>query len=154
MDQIEKLLNCAEYILFTGEYNISERGSSIQKSTGSFVPASINLCELKNSYNIIANEYFNGSSNLINSPEFISETYNLVSYQPDPLYSSGFGKKYGLLVWTGTYPNAKTPNENTLPSVHSFDVTTQSGIYSDVKKVIIDFRDPIRKMYFIGNLFY
>ena len=155
MNSIENLLSCTECVLFTGIYNVNDFGSSIPNSTGVFVPAKINLCELKNDYNIIGNDYYSGTSALLGSPEFITEVYNLASYPQDPSTQTGFGIRDGLLVWTGTYPNPTLPNGITAASIQSFDISAKSGVYSNVKKVIIDFRDPvIRTMYFIGNLLF
>lgn len=145
--EILKRLDCGEKVLFTGIYDLNEFGDVITPgSNGQFVPAKINLPELDDSYSTIGIDYYNGFTALLGSPEFITEVYNLATY------TSNLEKREGLLVWTGTYPNITSGPGITIASIQPFEIETKSGIYTEVIKVIIDFRQPtIRTLYFIGN---
>lgn len=83
---------------------------------------------------------------LLGSSPYIDENYSLVSY---PIGDNKL-PKIGSLVWSGTYREELTPDGKTISSVQEFPVTGASGIYSEVSKVIIDFNNIVRVVYFIG----
>ncbi len=82
---------------------------------------------------------------LIGSPTYIDETFSLVTYSNEPN-----SVKIGTVIWSGTYKE-NIVDGITAPSIQEFDVIGSSGIYSDVTKVIIDYNNLVRIVYFIGK---
>ncbi len=85
------------------------------------------------------------NNGLIGSPTYIDETFSLVTYSDNPN-----SVKLGNLIWSGTYRENITDGI-TAPSVQEFNVIGSSGIYSEVTKVIIDYNNLIRVLYFVGK---
>lgn len=83
-------------------------------------------------------------SPLIGGNTFIDETFSMVSYPKENELP-----KLGNLIFSGTY-REKIIDNITAPSIQEFPVTGSSGIYSEVSRVIIDFNNPTRVLYFIG----
>lgn len=75
---------------------------------------------------------------------FIDETFSMVSYPKDNQSS-----KLGNLIWSGTY-REKIIDGVTAPSIQDFPVTGSTGIYSGINRVILDYNNPTRILYFIG----
>ncbi len=83
-------------------------------------------------------------SALLGSPNYADETYSMVTYpENDKL------PKLGTLIWSGTYREVLVQGF-TAPSVQEFPVTASSGIYSGINRVIIDFNNDTRVVYFIA----
>ena len=83
----------------------------------------------------IYNVYSLGTS-LSNTTEFVSKQYNV----------NTLGK--GQISWTANYPSG---SGNTAGGVQDFMVTGKSGIYNNVTRVVIDFNNDNRIVYFICN---
>lgn len=83
-------------------------------------------------------------SPLIGGSTFIDETFSMVSYPKDNQLP-----KLGNLIWSGTY-REKIIDNITAPSIQDFPVTGSSGIYSKISRVIVDYNNPTRVLYFIG----
>lgn len=79
-------------------------------------------------------------------PRYSDETYSMVSY-PD---SKEELPKLGSIIWSGTRRINISDSGITPPSVQEYAVTGTSGIYSNINKVIIDYNNVVRIIYFIG----
>ncbi len=95
--------------------------------------------------NFISNNFVETKSNLSSTQIFSDETYSMVSY-PD---LNNKLPKIGSIIWSGLY-DIPIVGGATLPTVQEFMITSSSGIYQMVNKVIIDFINVIRVLYFIG----
>lgn len=82
---------------------------------------------------------------LIGGPTYADETYSLVTYPENNLLS-----KLGSIIFSGTYRESLSESGFTAPSVQEFPVTAASGIYSGVNRVIIDYNNIIRVIFFVG----
>jgi len=86
--------------------------------------------------------YVNDKTN--NNLQLLYETYTFSSYK------NNFSKKIGQITWNAFYPdNGK--NGNTVSKFEQFTILGNSGIYNKVTKIIIDFSNDLRKIYFIGK---
>ena len=83
----------------------------------------------------IHNEYSIGTSES-NTTSFISEKYT----------ANTLGK--GQISWGSNYPSN---SGNTAGGVQNFMVLGKAGIYQNVTRVVIDFTNNMRVVYFIGN---
>lgn len=71
--------------------------------------------------------------------ELLFETYTISSYDKK-------NKLIGQIQFTGFYPNK---GFFTSPSTRRFDITSSSGIYKCINKVIINFQNVVRIVTFI-----
>ena len=85
------------------------------------------------------------NSGLLGSPVYADETYSLVSYPENTTIH-----KLGSIIFSGTYLEQVSDEDFTPPSVQEFPVTAASGIYSGVSRVIVDYNNIVRVIYFIG----
>lgn len=93
----------------------------------------------------ISNQFIANQTNLLGGPVYADESYSMVSYP-----NNNGPVKLGSIIWSGTYKERIANDGTTAPSVQEFIVTGTSGIYSDVTRVIIDFNNIVRVLYFIG----
>jgi hypothetical protein len=130
-------LETNEKILFTGLYDTKLRNVQNNIST---LPCEISIN--KHGYNIRSSQwnYVNDKANPNN--KFLLETYTLSSFDKK-------NNKIGQINWSGFYPDATSQGGITTNGIQNFVVLGSDGIYKKVKKVIIDFSDTIRKLYFI-----
>ncbi len=89
--------------------------------------------------------YVVSKTGLIGGPTYADETYSLVSYPEDNKLP-----KLGSIIWSGTYRESLSESGFTAPSVQEFPVTGASGIYSGVNRVIVDYNNIVRVVYFVG----
>jgi hypothetical protein len=94
----------------------------------------------------ISNNYTITGTGLLGSDPYADETYSMVSYP----YGNKEVNKLGSLIWTGTYREILTETGETAPSIQEFVVSGSSGVYSNVTRVIMDFNNIVRILYFIG----
>lgn len=92
----------------------------------------------------ISVNFTNSQSPFVGGPNYVDETFSMVTYP-----NSVDNIKLGSLVWSGTY-RGKIVDGQTLPSIQQFSVIGSSGIYSGINRVIYDFTNPTRVIYFIG----
>lgn len=85
------------------------------------------------------------NSGLLGSPNYADETYSMVTYPENKNLP-----KLGAVIWSGTYREILLGDVITAPSIQEFPVTGSLGIYSDVNRVIIDYNNDVRVIYFIG----
>ncbi len=135
-----------EEIKFIGSYDVN---SAFIQLTPNYPSGNFGL--VTNIAGVCANTFLSGNflitkTSLFGSPTFADETYSLVSYPKE----SNDLPKIGSLIWSGVYREKITLEGTTAPSVQAFVVTGADGIYSDVSRVIIDFNNVVRVLYFIG----
>ena len=93
----------------------------------------------------ISDNFVATKSALLGSPSYVNETYSMVSYPKDNNVV-----KLGSLIWSGTYIDTINSDGDSGASVQDFVVLGASGLYSNVNRVIIDFNNDVRVIYFIG----
>jgi hypothetical protein len=132
-------------VFFVGSYNVADR--NIQNN-GITSTLPMNISVNSNGYNLRVVQSF--KINDLNIPEvnFLDENYSVTSY--DTLSFVVPNKIIGQINFCGLYEN-NSKDTITNNSIQIFNVNSSSGIYSNITNVIIDFSNPIRIAYFIGN---
>jgi hypothetical protein len=134
-DSVKDLMSCSDKLLFTGTYDVNSF------NYGDLDTTTVNLSVLPNSTNIL-NTPFNLFQALPNNPQkLITEYYNITSWSQD------LQKQFGFISFVNTYPTEKNV-KITIQPVLQFGVAAKFGIFRSVDKVIIDYTNPIRVMYF------
>jgi hypothetical protein len=141
---IEYLSEC-DKILFEGEYNLDDL--TYNNETLVTIPYEISINKCGSNIGVTESIYVKDKTQ--NNLQLLYETYTLSSYKKE--YSqSVYDNKIGEITWNGFYPNSGTNTDTTSP-FQQFVVLGGSGIYTKVKKIVIDFRNSIRKIYFVGK---
>ena len=136
---INSMLGKKEQVLFVGEYNITTK---LVKGNIGTLPYKISIDKKATGICTFDFSYVN----TIKTPnvKYANETYYTSSYNT-------LGKKIGQIVWTGLYIDSPTQAGVTTGGIFTFIVIGKDGIYKKVKRVIMDFTNQIRKIYFIGK---
>jgi len=134
-----------ERVLFEGSYNLNDITYNSQTLVTIPYEISINKC----GSNIGVTESIYVKDKTKNNLQLLYETYTISSYKKD-VTQSGNNDKVGEITWNGFYPNSSTNTDTTSP-FQAFVVLGTNGIYKKVTKVVIDFRNTIRKVYFVGK---
>jgi len=137
---IKRLLSKCEHVSFKGTYDVATRNSENDGRT-STTPAYVSKNKKGFNLRIVRSDYVTEKGK---TDKYLNETYTLTSYDEDRKC------KKGEIVWEGTYPDIGSSGISS-SSVQRFNVLGGSGIYKDVCAVIIDFSNPIRKIYFIKH---
>ncbi len=141
---VQNLLGC-DCILFTGTYDKTSIRLTPTSTDDNYAATGVFNTSLCNSgYGSWSATGIANSSALLGSPIFTTENYYFASYD------DSLSTKYGEVNFEATYPS-NTVGGITPSTVQSFDVSSKSGIYSNVKRVIIDFNNDVRVLYFIGK---
>ncbi len=123
---IYKFINTREYIIFEAFLD-----------SNNFVDSKVNI--------YFSNKYFKSTLTLVKDQSDKNKyTYTIESYAP-------VLKQYlGMIEFSGEYKDI-----NPCVNVQEFTVTKSSGMFDKLDKVIIDYRDNVNKLYFVGsrNLF-
>ncbi len=150
--QIENLLKKNDKILSVVNYDVANFTPDVVMATDpsgntmaayGYVPATfIGEHCIGPTFNYIYNMYQIGN---IPNLDSITERYILTTYDQNQT------KMLGEVEWIANYITATSTGGVTDVTVQEFMVTANQGLYSQVTKVIIDFTDPVRKVYLIGN---
>lgn len=132
-------LDASETVLFNGTYNINEQ--IINGVTFTIFPI---IESNPNGYNAFVGNYYNTKDKLNSSNNWLLENNNISSYLSD------HETKIGQIQFTGLDINESNNNVASV-EFRVFDVNSSSGIYGNVTKVIIDNRNIIRIISFIGK---
>ncbi len=138
---IDNILTKCEKVLFTGSYNTKnnirkEDETTITKTLAMFI--SVN----PEGYNPRLDVQYNLTDNLLPPNQLASETFSITSY------SKSLTEKIGFIKFSTLYLEKILIDQK----YGSFDVLTKSGIYNDVKRVIIFIKEEgEREVYFIGK---
>ena len=136
MCSCSKHARCSK-VLFTGTYDITSATSTINTLAAPF--------NLKHhNTDSIMNDFFYYTS-LKNEPtnKYLNDNFTFSS-------SDKCGKNIGEIRCSALYQDTGTGGIS-VPQVITNCVLGGSGIYKNVTSVIIDFRNPIRKVYFLGK---
>ena len=135
-----------EEVKYIATYNISDRSGNPDNnniSGASGIPTEVaGVC----GFGFIQNTYVYNTTGLIGGPRYIFENYALSSVGP-----STEGSPYlGETVWQASYPDTGSVGITSIP-VFCFGVSSGTGIYQGLTKVVIDFTNVNRVLYLIGN---
>jgi hypothetical protein len=140
------LIEPGQQILFIGFYDVADR--NIQNN-GLTSTLSMNICTNPSGYNLRVVIAYKVNDIKIPEVNFLQETYAITSWDSVPVISTG--KIIGEINFTGLYDNGNSSGTITAKSAQKFNVNSSNGIYEDASNVIIDFTNPVRVVYFIGN---
>jgi len=137
-DNIKPFVSNCDKLLFTGTYNVNDA------NYGDGDTVDVNISCLQGDFSVmnVPSVSFNSIPQDPSSVLFLTEVYNLTTWSPNLINQIGF------ISWTNSYPNPGTSNNVTSIPIVSFAVSAKSGFYSKVDKVIIDYTNQIRVMYF------
>lgn len=135
MASYKDVLEKCEKVLFIGTYDVNNNNVQNDGIT-STLPA--NITKGHDTLTVYA---YNVNTIVEPNIPWLNETYTVSSYNSD------FTKKYGQLTWVGFYPNNGDVTDG---GIKVFPAYAGIGKYSKIIKVIIDFSQDIRKMYFVG----
>ena len=136
-ERVRKLMSCSDKLLFTGTYDRTTFYNNNDDTT------LVNLSVLPNSVNIL-NIPFAIFPTFPNSSEIlITETYNITSWNRD------LNQQYGYISFTNTYPTDTDSDGFTKQIVLQLAVAAKFGNFRSVDKVIIDYTNPVRVIYFL-----
>ncbi len=136
-------LNCKEQILFTGTYNINMSNQTSPSITSIITQIETNKC----GYNLLVDNFYNTTDDLIPPNNFLLETITISSYTHD------IQTKVGQIQFTSFYKNDSTSQDSpdTTENFIEYHVLNSSGIYIDVKKIILDAMNDQRILFFIAE---
>jgi hypothetical protein len=143
--KVNKYLTECEKILFEGSYNLND--ITYNSATLTTIPYEISINKYGSNIGVTESIYVKDKTE--NNLQLLYETYTLSSYKKE-CNQSLYDNKIGEITWNGFYPNSGT-NTDTTSSFQTFVVLGVNGIYTKVTKIVIDFRNSIRKVYFIGK---
>jgi hypothetical protein len=96
-------------------------------------------------FSFIQRNYLYNTTGLLGGSRYIFENYALSS--TDEQNNSEY---LGDCVWQASYPDKGSTGVTTVP-ILCFGVSSSTGIYSGLTKVVIDFTNVNRVLYLIGN---
>ncbi len=133
-----------EEVKFIGTYNVNTRvvnpGSDNYSGAAGLLAEVAGICGLSE----IANTYVYTSTQLLGAPRFMFENYALTTIDDKT------NQYVGMCIWQGSYPEAGSQGI-TATSIFGFPVVTTSGAYDGIVRVVIDFSNENRVLYFIGT---
>jgi len=138
---------------FIGSYNVNNFSTNPNKNTSS---NSCNISSNIENYNFLSvrffyyNEFKNPNKNIQKIME-LGETYNITSFSVPEKDINLKSQINGFISFGGVYPDTidqSKMNGITNRDFVKFGASNTTGIYKDIKYVIIDFRETIRKIYF------
>jgi len=151
--ELLKLIDSKAY-KFTGSYDLTNLSKNPNKNSAALT---IEIDKNPNNYNLLVDRFFyhnefNNPNDNIKKIMELGELYNITSFS-QPANSINLDSEIiGYIVFAGLYPD--TYNQDPQPGITSgkklikFGASNTFGIYEDIKYVIIDFREPTRKVYF------
>lgn len=135
--ELRPYIGCDEYISFTGLFDTNY--GNIQ---GNINTIPIEIYKNPGGNNIMTIVFYQVTEKTKPNVQFYQETYTIASYDAVLI------KKKGGITFSGLYPNQGSGGVTTA-SIQSFIVLGGEGLYEGIVKVVIDFTEPVRKMYFI-----
>ncbi len=143
MTTINNFIKSHEEIKFTATYNVTQsiRNPTNDKYSGS--TGKVTQVDGVDGFSFINNSYQNNDTGIPGAPRYIFEVYSLSSV--------GVNQEYlGNCVWQSSYPNIQSLGQTGYP-IFEFGVSSKTGIYESVNKVVIDFTNEVRVIYLIGH---
>lgn len=134
-----------EEIKYIATYDISTRSDNADNSNISGVSGIRTEVAGVCGFGFIQNTYIYSNTGLLGGPRYIFENYALSSVGP-----STEGSPYlGETVWQASYPDTGEVGITSTP-IFCFGVSSGTGIYQGLIKVVIDFTNVNRIIYLIG----
>jgi hypothetical protein len=96
-------------------------------------------------FSLTTNIYDYSLSGLLGGPRFINEFYSIASID-----NSSTPQFLGNCAWEGSFPDVGSIGVTATP-IFEFGVSSATGIYKDVVKVVIDFSNQVRVLAFISS---
>jgi hypothetical protein len=144
MSSFNDFIGPNEEVKFIGTYDINTRvlnpGSDEYSGAFGTIAEIAGICGLSE----LATTYVYTSTQLLGAPRFIFENYALTTINEN---NNSF---IGMCIWQGAYPDVGTVGITDL-SIFGFPVVTTSGAYNGIVKVVIDFTNVKRVLYFVGD---
>ncbi len=143
MSNVNNFIGPNEEVKYIGTYNINVKTDNPTNDdyTGSSgIPTDVaGVC----GFSFIQNTYNYNSTGLVGAPRYLFEVYSLSSV-------SETNQSYlGDCTWQSSYPDSGTTGI-TKVNTFLFGVSSGTGIYSGLTKVVIDFTNVNRIVYLIG----
>jgi hypothetical protein len=143
MSTINDFIGSNEEIKYIATYNVTKRtdNPTNDEYTGSsgFSTDIAGVC----GFSFIQNTYNYNSTGLVGAPRYVYEVYSLSSV-------SETNQEYlGNCTWQSSYPDVGVIGITQTP-IFLFGVSSGTGIYSSLTKVVIDFTNVNRIVYLIG----
>ncbi len=142
---VQNLLGC-DCILFTGNYDKNNWNLTPSSTEDNNVATNVvNLIINNSGYNSITATTIFNKAKPFGSPSFYTENYYLGAF------NNSLQNKLGEVNFQATYPELGNEGGITSGGIQKFDVSSNSGIFKNIKHVIIDFNNDVRVLYFIGK---
>lgn len=141
-EDINKYLNYREKIYYTANYDVL----AVNKKDNT-ITVPCNMSGNTNGYNLCVSRFAYCEDIFKKDCRFLWEQYTIASFDYSLLY------REGQIDFTGLYPDGNDLEQSTGVStnkVQVFNVDSGSGLYKNIHKVLIDFRKPVRVIYFVG----
>jgi hypothetical protein len=143
MSSVNDFIGPNEEVKFIGTYDVSTRvvnpGSDEYSGASGLITEIAGICGLSQR----ALTYVYTSSGLIGAPRFVFENYALTTIDDKT------NSYLGMCIWQGSYPDVGSLGITTTP-IFGFQVVTASGVYTGIRRVVIDFTNVNRVLYFVG----
>ena len=137
-EDINKYLNYREKVYYTGNYDIAAITNNGDTNT---VPC--NISANINGYNLCVSRFAYCEDVFKKDVKFMWEQFTIASFDYSLLY------REGQIVFTSLYPDTGTLGVSA-NNLQVFNVDSGTGLYKNIHKIVIDFRKPVRTIYFIG----
>lgn len=135
-----------EFIQYVGSYDVTTRvltpGSNDQSGTSGVITNVAGICGF--SFRIVNYNY--AQTGLVGTPRYIDENYSLSTVDTNDPGSQFLGN----CAWQGSYPDFGSIGVTAIP-IFCFGVSSSTGVYSNIVKVVIDFTNKVRVLYFIAT---
>ena len=137
-EDVNKFLNYREKVYYTGNYDVL-----LVKNNADVNSVPCNITANLNGYNLLTSRFAYVEDKLKPDLKLLWEQCTIGSWDVTLLYIEG------QLNFTSLYPDSGDLGVTT-NNAQVFNVTSGTGIYKNIHKVIIDYRKPVRNIYFIG----
>ncbi len=143
MSNINNFIGPNEEVKFVATYNVTERTTNPNNNEydgASGIPVDVaGVC----GFSFTQNSYEYNSTGLLGAPRYMFERYSLSSV-------SKTNQEYlGDCTWQSSYPDLGSIGITATP-IFLFGVSSATGIYEGLTKVVIDFTNINRIVYLIG----
>ncbi len=142
MSTINDFIKPNEEIKYIATYDVTQSvrnptNDRYNGSTGKITQVA-GLC----GFSFINNLYNANDTGIPGSSRYLFEIYSLASISENQEY-------LGNCVWQSSYPNIQRLGQTGYP-IFEFGVSSGTGIYENISKVVINFTNQIRVIYLIG----
>ncbi len=144
MSNINNFIGPNEEVKFIGTYNVTKRteNPTNDEYTGSY-GLTTNIAGVCG-FSFIQNIYNYNSTGLLGAPRYLFDVYSLSSVNEK-------NQEYlGNCNWQSSFPDTGSSGITKTP-IFLFGVSSATGIYENVIKVVIDFTNVNRIVYLIGS---